>query len=481
MIAWVVFVITLLVCAFFVHRWLWRPLFSVRRYLEGLFQPARDESACDFVDFEDLAAQEIPLMQRTPFWPSMISQLQLLGESVQELKKQVGDDHLNLQAILSHMAEGVIIVDQACRVRLANEGVHRMFALRETPMNRSLMELFRNRELQLAAMSALNEAAAFQKEISQDIRSEEGYVKKYFQVTTTPLKPNPTEGPIAVLLVFHEITRLKELENIRKDFVANVSHELRTPLAIINGYLETLLDGALDEPELVEGFLKTMRKHGQRLTHLVDDLLTLSQLENRGLYMDLSWVSLQRLIEQILEQLHPKIEARGAQVRLSFREDVPRIFADAIRLEQMVFNLVDNALKYGGIKPDVEIAMQQVDDSVVLSVRDGGDGIPYSDQGHIFERFYRVHKDRSRDGGGTGLGLSIVKHTAQVHGGSVSVDSQPGQGARFSVTLPISGPSDAEPVTLVRNSKTQTLQQRLDTARVPLVPVPTTNQERISG
>jgi two-component system phosphate regulon sensor histidine kinase PhoR len=180
-----------------------------------------------------------------------------------------------------------------------------------------------------------------------------------------------------------------------------------------------------------------MHKHAQRLNLLVDDLLQLARLESREPHLNWERFQLQGCIEKVLERSEPMIQASGAVVETRIAPDLPTIEADQIKIEQAVFNLLDNALKYGGKSdPRVLIEVDYTPVEVILKVKDNGPGIPLSDQPHIFERFYRVHKDRSRDAGGTGLGLSIVKHTAQSHGGNVELESSPGQGATFIVRLP---------------------------------------------
>jgi two-component system phosphate regulon sensor histidine kinase PhoR len=240
------------------------------------------------------------------------------------------------------------------------------------------------------------------------------------------------------LVIFHDVTQIRSLEAVRKEFVANVSHELRTPLSIITGYLETLIDGG-DDQETSLRFLRTMHKHAQRLNLLIEDLLSISQLEFRKISLNFEPVNLSESVHRVLEQLDSRIRENGAAVTAAIPKDLPRIEADAFRIEQALYNLLDNALKHSS-KSGARVTVEARSDgpAVLLSVCDDGVGIPLSDQPHIFERFYRVHKDRSRDAGGTGLGLSIVKHTVQAHGGSISVQSSPGAGATFVMNLPVS-------------------------------------------
>ena len=239
------------------------------------------------------------------------------------------------------------------------------------------------------------------------------------------------------LVIFHDISQIRSLEAVRKEFVANVSHELRTPLSIITGYLETLIEGGGD-PETNVRFLKTMHKHAQRLNILIEDLLSLSQLESRRVSLNFEPVELRECIHRVIERLDTRIREVAAKVKVNIPENLPRVEADAFRIEQVIYNLIDNALKHGG-KSGVNVMVEAHSNGreAIVAVHDDGPGVPLGDQPHLFERFYRVHKDRSRDAGGSGLGLSIVKHTVQAHGGTVALQSSPGAGATFTVSLPL--------------------------------------------
>ena len=221
----------------------------------------------------------------------------------------------------------------------------------------------------------------------------------------------------------------------RREFVANVSHELRTPLSMIKGYVETLIDGAKDKPEVATKFLQTIEKHADRLTYLIEDLLTISRLESGQLVMNLQRADLHGIAEHVVTDLGDRAVAK--QVKLLNQVPVGLAAqADGERLRQVLFNLVDNAIKYGRTDGNVVIGGRKAEQpEVELWVRDDGPGIPPEAQPRVFERFYRVDKARSRDDGGTGLGLAIVKHIVQSHGGEVWVESEPGQGATFHFTL----------------------------------------------
>ena len=237
------------------------------------------------------------------------------------------------------------------------------------------------------------------------------------------------------ILVFHDLTRLKQLERNREDFVANVSHELRTPLSHIKGYVETLLNGAKDDPAVSTRFLQTIERNAGRLQLLIEDLLTISELESGRVLLNLQAVSLRNVVGKVCDDF----KARAAARAVTLVNELPELSvrADAARIEQVLCNLVDNAIKYGKTGGTVVISARSLSENMLeISVRDDGPGLPPDAVERIFERFYRVDKARSRDQGGTGLGLSIVKHIVQSHGGRAWAKSEPGRGAAFFFTLP---------------------------------------------
>jgi two-component system phosphate regulon sensor histidine kinase PhoR len=264
--------------------------------------------------------------------------------------------------------------------------------------------------------------------------------ERWLQVNAAVISNSAGERE-GIILVFHDLTRLKQLERAREEFVANVSHELRTPLSLIKGYVETLLDGARNNPEVAERFLKTIERNAQRLDLLIQDLLAISALESGRIQLELQPLKLCPLADKVLADFKKTADAKV--IRLV--NDLPDLTAtaDANRLEQVLANLVDNAVKYGRADGAVTIGGKRTDDGMVeVFVQDDGSGIPAEALERVFERFYRVDKGRSREQGGTGLGLSIVKHIVQSHGGKVWVKSEPGKGATFFFTLPAAGAPD---------------------------------------
>ncbi|MBI3566128.1 MAG: PAS domain-containing sensor histidine kinase, partial [Elusimicrobia bacterium] len=248
--------------------------------------------------------------------------------------------------------------------------------------------------------------------------------------------PLVQEGRVAgALLVLHDITRLRRLEQMRRDFVANVSHELRTPLASIKGFAETLRAGAVDDKENRLDFLKTIEDHADRLTKLVDDLLDLSAIESGHRAPKLAPTDLSEALAASGRSFAPAAEERGVRLECPAPGRLPPVAADADQLRQILANLLDNAIKYTEPGGRVELAAEPWDGGARVSVRDTGVGIPETDLPRVFERFYRVDKARAREAGGTGLGLSIVKHLVEAQGGQVSVESRQPGGSVFRFTL----------------------------------------------
>ena len=334
------------------------------------------------------------------------------------------------QALFNSMSEGVLILDQAGRVQLVNRSLLEFFGLKVDVRGQTIMEAFRLQELAEVAKRLPGEQSINGVELKLP-GVNEGWLE--FNAAAILDREGTQRGSI---LVFHDLTRLRQLENTRQEFVANVSHELRTPLSLIKGFVETLLDGAKGDPELSGRFLRTIEKHTDRLTYLIEDLLTISRLESGQIVMNLHEVELRDEAARVIEDL----QARAAGKSARLLNEVPaglKARADADRLQQVLFNLVENAIKYGRTEGTVTIgARRNESDRVELWVQDNGPGIPEDARERVFERFYRVDRARSRETGGTGLGLSIVKHIVQAHGGEVWVTSKVEQGSTFYFTLP---------------------------------------------
>jgi two-component system phosphate regulon sensor histidine kinase PhoR len=347
--------------------------------------------------------------------------------------KEISREKDYLQTVLKGMSEGVLVVDRGGRIRMVNEALRKLFPLPPEVLNRTLLELIRNADLEETIGEALRNGKSSAFELTLP-----SFPERTFEVNVVGIysssEGTPMEGAIAV---FHDISRLKELEKVRQDFVANVSHELRTPLTTIKGYAETLLDGALKE-DVAFRFTQIIKKHVDRLTKIVEDLLMLSRIESREFHLNQEALPLQDLINDALDYVREAAEKKKISIDRSEPFPLLNIAVDRNYIEQVLINLIDNAIKY---TPDggriVISAVERDGKEIEVSVHDNGIGIPKEDLPRIFERFYRVDKGRSQESGGTGLGLSIVKHLVQAHGGKVWVESQFGEGSTFHFTLPI--------------------------------------------
>jgi len=337
------------------------------------------------------------------------------------------------QVLFNSMLEGLLLLDRNRKIYLANRAFKNLFGLKIELRGKTVMEALRVHEL-----AELVERAEVEKQVLDYELKLPDLSERWLQVNAAVITNSAGERE-GTILVFHDLTRLKQLERTRQEFVANVSHELRTPLSLIKGYVETLLDGARNDPAIAERFLKIIERNTQRLDLLIQDLLTISALESERIKLNLQPVQLRPLVEKIFTDLKPPAENKNIELVNQLPELTAT--ADANRLEQVLANLVDNAIKYGRAQGSVKVGGKKLDDGKLeIFVQDDGPGIPPESLDRVFERFYRVDKARSRDQGGTGLGLSIVKHIVQAHGGEVWVKSELGKGATFFFTLPAEFP-----------------------------------------
>jgi two-component system phosphate regulon sensor histidine kinase PhoR len=327
------------------------------------------------------------------------------------------------------MLEGLLLLDRTQKIYLTNRSFKNLFNLKTELRGKTILEALRLHELEDLARRVQAEGQVFDYELKLPDLNE-----RWLQVNGAVISNSAGERE-GMILVFRDLTRLKQLERQREEFVANVSHELRTPLSLIKGYVETLLDGARNDPEVAERFLKIIERNTQRLDLLIQDLLTISALENGRLKLSLQSIELHPLVDRIFTHLTSKAENKNTHLI----NELPDFIAqgDANRLDQVFANLVDNAIKYGRPQGVVRVGGKKLEDGrLEIFVQDDGPGIPPESIDRVFERFYRVDKARSREQGGTGLGLSIVKHIVQSHDGEVWATSEMGKGTTFFFTLP---------------------------------------------
>lgn len=363
-----------------------------------------------------------------------------MADQLESIIREVTEDRAQLLAVLSSMAEGVMVLDCRGVVLQVNTALERILLIQSgTARGRTYQDVIRLQELDDLVTAVL-----------------ETRVSRSGEVTTVPsghtlhieasVAGGRLENEACVVLVFHDVTAIRRLEKVRKDFVANVSHELRTPLTSIKGYVEALLDGIIkDHPDEALRFLHIILKQSDRLNLILDDLLQLSQIESGQVLFKREPVSLRSVVERTVALIQPILDKKNHHLTVSLPDVLPSVLGDEERLVQVLTNLLDNAVKYTPQGGTIVIAARHVDaiqtdtpsDLVELSVSDNGIGIPEADRPRVFERFYRVDKARSRELGGTGLGLAIVKHIVEGHGGQIWVEPNQPTGTRFVMTLAV--------------------------------------------
>lgn len=347
-------------------------------------------------------------------------------------------EQAKISAVLDGMVEGMVAVDARDHIVAMNEPARALFEVGAGRGERKpLLEVIRNADLHALLAEARR---AGQHTVARRELGVPGTSRRTVQANAVPVDLG-AEG-VGVVMVLHDVTELRRLETVRTEFVANVSHELRTPLTAIHGYLETVLSSGLEEPEHARRFLEIVFRHTERLGRLLDDLTDLSDIELGRVRLSLGPVAVSDVVESVFAIIGQRAEMRRVALVAALPPDLPDVTADHDRLEQILINLVDNAVKYTDAGGRVTVSARGADAAVVeIAVTDTGVGIPPTDLPRITERFYRVDKARSRELGGTGLGLAIVKHLVIAHGGELAIESEPGRGTTVRVTLPVAGMS----------------------------------------
>jgi two-component system phosphate regulon sensor histidine kinase PhoR len=356
--------------------------------------------------------------------------LNSMAEQLQGTIDRISSQRNELEAILSAMVEGVMVLDTGFRIRSMNQAAANLFQQsHDEGRGKTVIEFTRNFEIAQFAEEALASDAPIERTLT--IYKQEVV---HLQMHGTVLG-STEERKTGVLIVMNDVTRLKRLENLRRDFVANVSHELKTPITSILGFVETLTEGGLRDTERAEHFINIIHHHTTRLNAIIEDLLSLSRLESHESEIPFEYCSVDEIVWKITEAYAETAAQHEVTIHTHYREGL-RIRANANLLEQAISNLVNNAVKYSEAGSTVDVTIERHSGRVSVSVQDTGYGIPEDDLPRIFERFYRVDRARSRQLGGTGLGLAIVKHIARAHGGEVSVESTLGRGSTFTISIP---------------------------------------------
>lgn len=366
-------------------------------------------------------------------FPKSPKELSELSQALQAMARKLGEqidaltsEKAKLSAVLNQMADGVLITDADGRVQLLNPAAERLFQIeQEEALGRSVVEVMRYHQL----VELWREAKRGQR---QSMMLEIGAQHLFLQVVAIPLK---TTLPGSTMLLFQDLTQLRRLETVRRDFISNVSHELRTPLASLKALTETLQEGALDDPPAARRFLIRMETEIDNLTQLVNELLELSRIESGKVPLSFQRVFPCDLLKPAYDRMTLQAERAGLELILDCPSDLPIVFADPDRISQVLINLVHNAIKFTPPEGKITLSAYRDEEYIVFYVRDTGVGIPKKDLTRIFERFYKA--DQARAGGGTGLGLSIARHMIESHGGYIWAESEEDIGSTFYFTLPI--------------------------------------------
>jgi two-component system, OmpR family, phosphate regulon sensor histidine kinase PhoR len=354
-------------------------------------------------------------------------QLEKIVADLEQRQKQIAKRESGLQTIFSAMQDALLVVDSNRRVILTNEMFRKLFSAPDIPVATPLLEVVRDPTLDRLVTDAFRGDGPIRSELTLDGSQIE------LRVVATKNAAGEITG---VLVLFHDITELKKVDQVRRDLVANVSHELRTPLSILRGYIETLLDSPKTPHEELTRILRIMNRHSDRLELLVEDLLTLAQLESANPNLQLGTVDLSSFLPEIVRDWEKKLARKQLNIIIDVPVGLSPLCADRTRLQEALYNLLDNAVKYSREYGEIRLSARQYNGEIELVVSDDGIGIAKEDLPRIFERFYRADKARGDKVHGTGLGLAIVKHIAQLHGGRVEAESELEKGTTIRVVLP---------------------------------------------
>jgi len=369
-----------------------------------------------------------------PEWVFLSMQVQKSLNNFENVIRELEREKTELRGILSSMVEGVLIISKDAKITLISAVASDMLGVHPADaMGRSFLEVIRNQNIITAIKEVQTRKIVVKEEFARIIPREQ-----YFSIRISPVM-DERGRLVSITAVFHDITELKKLERLRSEFVSNVSHELKTPLTSIKGFVETLKEGALKDPAHAQRFLDIILKHTKRLEDLVNDILNLSAIESKEFKLNKEAVPPGHILKAVLSFYRNQLESKRQQFSTDIPVNIPNIIVDVKKIEQVFSNLLDNAIKYTPAEGKISITAKTEGKFVRVDVTDSGIGIAQDDLPRLFERFYRVNKDRSREMGGTGLGLAIVKHIVQAHGGRIEVQSLPGKGSTFSVFLPASG------------------------------------------
>jgi len=361
--------------------------------------------------------------------------LERVSEKLEGIISREESERVNLQAILGSLTEGVLVIDEEGKIVLANEELLRMFSLEEVPRGRTVMEATRLIEVG-RGVDEINEGGGTQN-IEVQVPGIEGGQAQTFAVNLAPIVEG-NQKRSGVVVVFHDLSKIRRLEMVRQEFVTNLSHELRTPLSILAGYLETLENPAVLKGGEGKKIWSVLQRNCERLTLLVGDLLELSRIESGQMELNLVARGPREILQEVTDDWERAFGAKKVKLKLECLPGLPAVLGDLLRVGQIFSNLMENALRFAPAGSEVKLSARHLEagGEIEFTVQDQGEGIPADKIDRIFERFFRVDGGRVREKGGTGLGLSIVKHLIQLHGGRVWAKSRPGEGTEIILTLP---------------------------------------------
>lgn len=396
---------------------------SVSEPLQNMARLARNIADGNF-------EHQLPIISRDEI-AELSHSFNYMAKRLKENVEEITNEKNRVQAILTSMADGVLAVDNEGKIILINPVVEYLFGFKAAEVKgRPIIEIIRNFELEGIINQALQQEIFINKEI--EIISP---VPKIFKVRVSPFYTVDYVN-IGIVVILRDITELRILEQVRTEFVTNVSHELRTPLTSIKGFVETLLDGAMEEKVTSERFLKIISDETDRLNRLIGDILSLSKIEAKPTEFSRTKVQMEKVINNVVSMLYPQANSKKLNLTTEI-SPLPAILANEDMMRQLLINLIDNAIKYTPPNGKVTVEAASVKGGVQIKIKDTGLGIPVASLPRLFERFYRVDKARSREMGGTGLGLAIVKHIVEANNGNVQVESKVGEGTEFIVYLPL--------------------------------------------
>jgi len=408
------FMLIIIVFIYFFHKRIIKPIQNISNTTQRIFNRRIPSN---------LAINEINEKQ-------IIGAINELAEQIEAQLHLLEENSIRLQGIVENMSSGVILVTQDRKIALINQATEELFgypksefigkrhleAIRHTEINKYIEECFRNKEV------IRRDLTLFYPE------------EKIVQASFAPMKSENSDL-LGVVVILNDITDMRQLEQVRTDFVANVSHELKTPITSIKGFTETLLDGAYNDFETSLHFLKIINLESDRLLQIVNDLLDLSKIESNQIVLNRENINLRKLVNLLILPLESRIEENNLSIELDITNDL-MIEADKSKLSQIIVNLLNNAIMYTQKNGAIRIGAKEVRTGYEIYVEDNGIGIEKENLKRIFERFYRIDKSRVRAKGGTGLGLAIVKHLVEAHNGVITVDSKPNKGTKFTIHLP---------------------------------------------